>query len=251
MSTDAPAPAYRFYVADLGSGEINLGSDQAHHALHVLRLGRGDLVAVFDGAGGSATARIESVGRGDVVLVVEQTPTLSVRPGAVIELVFAIPKGKRVDWLVEKATELGVAVLQPITFERSVAGGKALSAAKRERWIAHCVSAARQCELDFLPELRDIQSLPDYLGACSADLRLVGEVGDGAEGLFEALSAWRPGGTISLLIGPEGDLTDGERASSVQGGFRPIHFGHTILRVETAAIALAAGVIAVCDHLDG
>ena len=172
------------------------------------------------------------------------------RAGPLIELAFAIPRGKRVDWLVEKATELGVATLQPVSFTRSVVRGEGGADGKQDRWLGHCISAARQCELDFLPEIRPMLALPDYLAVCSTDLKLIGEVGEDAETLFDAVSSWRPGGTLSLLVGPEGDVTEEERSGCRERGFRPIHFGHTILRVETAAIALAAGIVAICDHLE-
>ena len=245
-TTPSPSPR-RFYVESIHTGQVSLSGDQAHHALHVLRLGVGDSVVVFDGGGRSAPARIFSAGRSDVVLTVDEQLVLADRPDPLIELAFAIPRGKRIDWLVEKATELGVSVLQPIGCTRSVVRDEA--GAKQDRWRGHCIAAARQCELDFLPELRPIRSLADYLGDCSTDLKLMGEVGPDADTLFGALSTWQPGRTISLLIGPEGDLTEDERAAATRNGFSPIHFGHTILRVETAAIALSAGVVAACDYL--
>jgi 16S rRNA (uracil1498-N3)-methyltransferase len=249
MSTGSYASPRRFHIEGIRIGTIALSGDQAHHALHVLRLGIGDTVTVFDGAGQSARAKIASVGRNEVELAVDQEPVLAERAGPLIELAFAIPRGKRVDWLVEKATELGVGVLQPIGFTRSVVRGDGRAGGKQDRWLGHCISAARQCELDFLPELRPIQPLEEYLGGCSTDIKLMGEVSPDASTLFDAVSSWRPGGSIGLLIGPEGDLTGEERSQCHQNGFRPIHFGHTILRVETAAIALAAGVVAACDHL--
>jgi len=241
----------RCYVNDLTSGSRTLSADQAHHAIHVLRLGVGDEVTAFDGRGAVATGRISAVSRRDVAIAIEQVLPTSKRSEPLVELAFAIPRGKRVDWLLEKATELGAAVLQPVTFERSIAQDGLGSAAKRQRWLGHCVAAARQCGLDFLPELRPSVSLASYVSTCSAPWRLVGEVDVSGGSLLEALAGWEAGQAVAVLVGPEGDLTDGERQTAAAAGFRAVHLGHTTMRVETAALALTAGVVAICGQATG
>ena len=248
MSAQKPTFARRFYEPDLREGRIDLLSDQAHHALNVLRLTEGAPVTLFDGAGGVAEGLIVQAGRKGVAVVVDEVPPIRIRPAPIIELAFAIPKGRRIDWLLEKATELGAAVLQPVVFERSAPGGEALSAGKRQRWSAHCIGAARQCELDFLPTIHPPTPLAAYLAACDCECRLVGDVDQTVGSLSGALQQWRSDQRIAILVGPEGDLTDSERAAAREGGFRAVHLGHTVLRVETAAVALMAGVVAVCDR---
>ncbi|MHC4563242.1 MAG: RsmE family RNA methyltransferase [Planctomycetota bacterium] len=236
-------------MPDLTVGDCVIADDQAHHGLHVMRLREGATVTLFDGRGVEAVGRVCATERNELTVGVEEIPPARGRPDPVIELAFAIPKGKRVDWLLEKATELGTASLQPVAFERSVAGGEDLSANKWQRWLSHCISAARQCGLRFLPELRGPIALLDYLDGCSADFRLAGEVAQEAGSVYNALADWQAGQTIAILIGPEGDLTDAERSAAHERGFRPAHLGHTTLRVETAAMALSAAVVAICDHL--
>ena len=170
------------------------------------------------------------------------------RVGPAVHLAFAVPKGKRLDWLLEKATELGAASLRPVQFARSVAGGEVLSGAKRHRWALHCHSAAKQCGLNFLPELHDMTALTDYLAAAAPGgvIRLLGDLADDAVPLASAIGPARAGATIDLLIGPEGGLSDDERTAAIAAGFLPARLGTTTLRIETAAVALLAGVAAVC-----
>jgi 16S rRNA (uracil1498-N3)-methyltransferase len=251
VTTEHPPSSHiRFYVPSLSPGDCVIADDQAHHGLHVMRLKEGATVTLFDGRGIEAVGQVCATGRNELTVRVEDVPPPQGRPDPVIELVFAVPKGKRIDWLLEKGTELGAASLQPVVFERSVAGGEDLSAKKRQRWLSHCISAARQCGLRFLPELREPIALPDYLDDCSADCRLVGEVAQEAGSVYTALADWQAGQTIAILIGPEGDLTDAERSGAHERGFRPAHLGHTTLRVETAAMALSAAVVAICGHLE-
>ena len=102
---------------------VNLPRGEVHHALHVLRLGVGADVELFDGRGAAANARVTAVGRAGVEMLVTATLPVAGPPRRRVHLAFAVPKGKRLDWLLEKATELGAASLEPVVFERSVAGG--------------------------------------------------------------------------------------------------------------------------------
>ena len=250
---DAEHKLPRFYAPSLAVGPLTLEEGEAHHALRVLRLETGDPVELFDGQGGAAMARITNIRRDRVVAAIEDLlpPRLRPRPG--VHLAFAIPKGKRLDWLLEKATELGAASLTPVVFQRSVAGGETLSQAKRQRWMSHCISSAKQCRLDFLPTINDPRPLAELLGGTGVGplertaLRLVGALCEGALRLGEALKRRQPGGPIVILVGPEGDLTAQEYAVAFAAGFVPVLLGHTVLRVETAAVALLGAVMAMVD----
>lgn len=250
MNTHETSGHKRFYVDALTVPNVTITGDQAHHGLNVLRLTPGAPVTVFDGQGRKADGTVSATVRGQMTVSLEAIGDARPRPQPEIELAFAVPKGKRVDWLLEKASELGVATLQPVVFERSVAGGPDLGQAKRQRWMGHCISAARQCGLDFLPVLKEPLTLSAYLLACRADVRLVGEVDLTGRSMLEVLADWQPGWPVALLIGPEGDLTAQERTASHAAGFRAAHLGQTVLRVETAAVALTAAIVASCDHLN-
>ena len=234
----------RFHVEDLRRDRIALPAGEAHHALHVLRLAEGAEVELFDGRGGRAAARVVGAGRDEVaVRIVRRLPPAE-RPRPVIHLAFAVPKGKRLDWLIEKATELAVASLRPVLFERSVSGG-ALPAVRRDRWLAHCISAAKQSGLDFLPEIVAPEPLSEALCGGGEGVRLLGCAGEGSVPVVDALPARGGARVVWLLVGPEGGLTEGETAAVAEAGFRRVRLGPATLRVETAAVALVAATHAL------
>ena len=240
----------RFFAEDLSPETVRLSADEAHHALRVLRLGEGAAVELFDGRGGLAAGRIAGVKRNAVDVLVEQRRSLGPRPAPPVHVAFAVPKGKRLDWLLEKATELGAASLRPVVFEHSVAGQIAgrLPPPKRERWLSHCVAAAKQSGLNWLPQLADPLPLGEFLEqelfAAEGYVGLVG-VAEGARSVREVLARAPHGREVCLLVGPEGGLTHEELRAAAEAGFVPARLGRTVLRVETAAIALLAATVAL------
>jgi len=253
----------RFHAEDLSPDRLLLSAEEAHHARNVLRLRAGEAVELFDGRGSVAAGRIDEVARAKVVVAVEGRWRIDDRAAPLIHLAFATPKGKRLDWLLEKATELGAASLRPVVFERSAArllagGGQAsaalggrLSAATRQRWLAHCVAAAKQSGLNWLPEIRQPLGLEEFLtGALTGPegyVGLVGVVDGGTRAVREVLADAPPGRDLCLLVGPEGGMTKAEMTAAFEAGFVPARLGRTTLRVETAAIALLAAAVAICE----
>jgi 16S rRNA (uracil1498-N3)-methyltransferase len=238
---------YRFHCENLsvGAGAVELSMSESHHAMHVLRLTVGAEVELFDGLGRKVAGRIAQARHGIVRVELIGAAVVQPRPRPEIHLAFATPKGKRLDWLLEKATELGAASLTAVRFERSVAGAESLSENARERWMGHCIAAAKQCGLDFLPEIHEPVAVEEFVSnPATGMLRLVGDLGEDALSLPRALSGWQPGQPVAVLVGPEGGLTQAERDAIIAGGFAPVRLGGTTLRIETAAVALLAGVLA-------
>jgi 16S rRNA (uracil1498-N3)-methyltransferase len=221
-----------------------LVGQESHHAAHVLRLAAGSRVELFDGRGGRAEGHVERVKRGEVAVAIDHRDAPSRRPHPAVHLAFSTPKGNRLDWLLEKATELGAASLGAVIFQRTVAGGREPSEAKARRWLGQCIAAAKQSGLDFLPELRPPLRLADLLAAPPGPLRLAGDSAGDARPLPEALSALGDQQDVLLLVGPEGGLTEDERAAVRAAGFTFVRLGRTVLRIETAAIALLAATVA-------
>jgi 16S rRNA (uracil1498-N3)-methyltransferase len=260
----------RFHVPGLVAPTVELPQGEAHHALNVLRLRVGAEVELFDGLGRSAAGKLAVATRGRVVVGIERVEGPAPRPTPIVHLAFAVPKGKRLDWLLEKATELGAASLQPVVFHRGVAGGGELTDAKRERWLSHCVAAAKQCGLDFLPEIRPLvgcavlsaaHRLPSGASGVQQSrrgdlhtlpLRLVGDSRPDAATFVDALRAeagpGAPVGEVLILVGPEGGLTDDERRAAIEAGFIRVRLGATTLRTETAAVALLAATIGLLEQ---
>jgi 16S rRNA (uracil1498-N3)-methyltransferase len=238
MSRKAQAAAIRrFHCEALARGRNVLRGSEAHHALNVIRLGVGDQAELFDGRGRRAIGRVVETSRREVVLAVEAEPDLTPEQRPIVHLGFATPKGKRLDWLLEKAVELGVAALTPVRFQRGVAGGD--GASKRERREATCISACKQCGADRVPKLEAESDLSDFLPRAEG-VRLLGDAGDQARPLGRCLTA--DAEKVTVLVGPEGGLTEAERDEALAAGFVPARVGHHVLRIETAAAALLAGV---------
>lgn len=218
---------------------IPIPPEETHHLARVLRVGPGGRVRVFDGAGREADGEVESSGRLGLSVRLRQS-FVHPRPPAHVVLYQAILKSDRMDEVVQKAVELGVAELVPLAADHcvvKVASGKA--EARLERWRKIALGAARQSGNPFNMELHE--ALPVGT-ACAAAARLdvayFGSLEPGARPLWDALGdiRQRRGVRIGLWIGPEGDWSTGEYDALRRGGVKPITLGPLVLRAETAAI---------------
>lgn len=225
----------RFYLPQsFESDAIRLTGAEAHHLSRVLRFQAGDEITLFDGQGHEARARIEAIAANTVELAVLER-TIDMQPAeSSLTVAAAVPKGERFDWLVEKATELGVARLVPLITARSVVHP---GDSKLERLRRTIVEASKQCGRSRLMEL----TAPVEWSKLVADEFNSGKnvwVADpSGEPLLPAL-AETPRPTL-VAIGPEGGFTAGELELAARQGARPVGLGSHILRVETAAITLA------------
>lgn len=240
------ARIHRFHVPELGPGRIDLDAGEAHHALHVLRVRPGQSVELFDGRGHSAPATVARTRRREVTVDAAQPDMTQPPARPAVRLAFAVPKGKRLDWLLEKAGELAVATLQPVRFERSVAGGD-LSATKRDKWLAHCISACKQSGCNWLPQLADPVDLAGLLADPGDGAMLVGDLGGNAQSLAEVWSQAGKPEECTVVVGPEGGLAEPERDALAESGFASVRLGATVLRTETACVAMVAALRALAD----
>lgn len=218
------------------NGTFELPPDAAHHAARVLRLREGDRVEIFDGLGNECQGVIAELG-GRRVTVGEIHTTDSDRESPLkVLLAQALSSSEKMDWVIQKATELGVAEIQPLDTGRSVAR---LSAERAEKRLAHwqqvAISACEQCGRNVLPVIRaplDIMAwLRQMQGVPDAKYILL------PQGATSLRSQPRPHGRVALLIGAEGGFTQAENDSALHCGFTPIRIGARVLRTETAALA--------------
>jgi 16S rRNA (uracil1498-N3)-methyltransferase len=236
---------HRFYIApdSWNPDALILRDAEAHHARDVLRLVPGDKVALFNGGGREITAEITDVKKNEIrlrKLHETNTPPLRCR----ITLGQAIPKGKNMDLIVQKAVEIGAAEIAPLISERTIVDLDPETAAQKQaKWQQVAIEAAKQCGQDWLPQVRPPRKLKEFFSDSSSthDLRLIGSLQADARHLKEILADYqtehgdRPKNVL-MLIGPEGDFTPAELALAKSHGCQPITLGPIILRVETAAI---------------
>lgn len=228
-----PKSLPRLYVsAPLGEGgTVDLDSAQANYLGNVMRLGVGSQVLLFDGAHGEWVARIADSGKKRMTLIAEHPgrPQESVPD---LRLAFAPVKRSQTDWLVEKATELGIAAMQPVVTQRTIA-----ERVKLERLKSIAIEAAEQCNRTSIPAISEPVSLPVFLKSREPSRQLYFADEDGGTSAADAFSA----GPATILTGPEGGFTDEERqAIHTAPNTVPISLGPRVLRAETAALAAIA-----------
>lgn len=226
--------ADRFYLPDLPrSGTATLPGDEAHHLSRVRRLAEGARVELFDGLGGSCRGQVIQVGKHEVELRLDDFATEPPTTPA-LTLATAVPKGERFDWLVEKATELGVARLVPLVTERSVVDPRT---AKLDRLRRLIVEACKQCGRSRLMALDEPTPLGHYLAAERAERRWLAHPGEGAFRSGELTPC-------AVAVGPEGGFTPREVDEARAAGWRTAGLGTTLLRIETAGIVAATLLLA-------
>ena len=235
---------HRFYIPpqDWNDEKLLLTGAESHHCRNVLRLQSGDEIVVFDGHGHEVTAQITAVAKAGISLR-EMHKISSVLPPCRITLAQAIPKGKNMDLIVQKAVELGTAEIIPILTERTVVHLDDKNAATRQaKWQAIAIEAAKQCGQNWLPRVRPPNTLVNFFSQNRQfDLKLVGSLRSGAMHLKKILSELSDDGSqrpknVLILIGPEGDFSAAELDLAQLNGCRPLTLGPIVLRVETAAI---------------
>ena len=232
----------RVYVAEpiAGRRTCELGGTAANHVLRVLRLRAGESLTLFDGTGGEYAATLDKSSRDRVVVTVGEHSAVERESPVNVTLIQGISRSERMDLVVQKATELGVTRIVPVTTERTVVRiGAPQSDRKSEHWRAIAIAACEQCGRNRLPELRTPISLHGWLEGWqpAATALLLSMHADTRLGA--ALAAARK---IDLLIGPEGGLTADEESAALAAGFRGVNLGPRVLRTETAAIAALAAI---------
>ncbi len=235
----------RFYCPlPLAAGaQVTLPPQAARH-VQVLRLQPGGVITLFNGEGGEWTASVTRMGRSDVDVEIGTHTAVEREAARAVHLVVGMPANERMDWLVEKATELGAASIQPVTTARSVvklAGERA--ATRQQHWQAIAVAACEQCGRNRVPSVHAPLSLAYWLRQPPADAlapdaaRLLLSLRSGSRPLREAAAQ---GGAVWVLHGPEGGLTVQEEDAALATGFAPASLGARVLRAETASVAAPA-----------
>lgn len=227
----------RFFVdTPISGSHAEISGAEANHIANVIRLGPGDIVILFDGSGCEFDAEIVRASRNQVSLQITGTRDVSREPAIELSLAVALPKGDRQKWLVEKLVELGVSQLVPIQCERSVAVASQKSV---DRMTRYAIESSKQCgrtRLMQIPQAIDFQQLLEL----DEPVRLIALPGESVTGISEIEQLVQSAKQATIAVGPEGGFTDHESASALEAGWQKFTVAKTVLRVETAAVAVAS-----------
>ncbi len=228
-----------------GGATLELPDAAGAHLVRVLRLATGAALAVFDGQGNEFAAEITRVRGTRVEVALGERAAGAAESPLALTLLQSISRAERMDWTIQKATELGVVRIVPLKTEHTIVRLDAQGAAKkRQHWLSIAASACEQCGRATVPAIDAPQTLPEYLAAlrvedpAGAGIRLALDP-DATAGLG---SLAPPTGATSLLVGPEGGLSAAELKLSVGNGFTALRLGPRVLRTETAAMAALAAL---------
>jgi len=227
--------------------QVRLEAAAAAHVTRVLRLGVGDAVTLFNGDGADYPARISALGRGTVGVEVAGRTAARAESPLAVTLVQGIARTERMDLVLQKATELGVAAILPVVTARSVVRLDAAGGARKlGHWRGIAIAACEQCGRARVPVVAEPITLAAHLAAPTRAARRLLLAPESETSLAaEAAGA----GSIELLVGPEGGLDDGEQQAALAAGYRACRLGPRILRSETAAIAALAVLQATAGDL--
>jgi 16S rRNA (uracil1498-N3)-methyltransferase len=217
---------------------LTLDEEESRHLITVLRAELSAPVLAFDGEGREADAEVAALGEVATLRILAEHPVRARLPPHVV-LVQAFPKGSRMDEIIERATELGAAEIRPTITEHAIgrrAGDR--SSQQIARWRRIAISAAKQCGTPWIPTIHPPSGLDQAITAVrgETDLFLVGSLEAGARPARDVLRSAKTPAHVTLLIGPEGDLSPDEYRMAGEAGAIGVSFGPLVLRVETAAI---------------
>ena len=237
---------YRFYISEeqIAENEITIMGEDVNHIRNVLRLEKGDWVTACDGKDRDYVSRIHSVDKEKVVLRVEKVQETGTELKTKITLFQGIPKKEKMEFIIQKAVELGVYEIVPVMMKRCVVkltDEKKLHR-KQERWQAIAEAAAKQCDRGIIPVVHDPVSMEEAIDmARTLEYNMIPyELQDGIDRSREIVANACTQETVGIFIGPEGGFEPGEVEQAVACGMEPITLGKRILRTETAGMALLA-----------
>ena len=237
-----------FYSGTLTIGAIIRLPDHITHHLHVIRLASGTLINLFNGEGGSFTATLTSIEKKSATAEVKTFTPDDVELPYAITLAQALPEASKMDWIIEKAVELGVAGIQPLASQRCVTRLSAERAEKRLlHWNGIITSASEQCGRNRLAHLGQPTTFTAWASQQDIHRRIIL-----CPTATDSLASWarhHPAQAITLTIGPEGGFTDEEHQFAISQGIIPLAMGPRVLRTETAGLAAIATLNAVWDNI--
>lgn len=234
----------RFFIKNSLSEEIIINDQDAHHISKVLRLQAGDTIAVIDPDGRAGIAQIKQCSTDHVNLVLQGVLEETKEAPIQVCLAQGLPKSDKMDYIIQKAVELGIATVYPVQMDRSVVQYDASKKkARRERWQKISEEAAKQCGRSLVPSVEPIQNLDELFSHIPDDVTIIMLYEGQAEKGFRQILEEKPAAAYLLLVGPEGGFSNKEVAAAQKHGASVVTMGPRILRTETASLAAIAMIM--------
>jgi 16S rRNA (uracil1498-N3)-methyltransferase len=234
----------RFYVRpeDVKGSEILVSREEAHHILNVMRLSEGDEIVAFDGTGSEYIGRIMKAAKSGLKIRVDMVNKPNIKNRIPVTLCQSLPKRAKMDFIVEKATELGVGTIIPMVTERTISRPGDKGDRKRAHWQNIAVNAAKQCGRLDVPEVKEVICFNDAIKRLGEFDKVLmaclpsGQAGhyEGTEHIKNSVLNFR--GRVLVMVGPEGDFTPKEIEAARAAGAKLVSLGRLVLRVDTAAL---------------
>lgn len=237
---------HRFFVPQLYNEEMYIEGVDARHISKVLRMQPGTQLQIVSDDGVSAMAEITAIDSERVTVRCLEKLAESHEPRVKLVLAQGLAKGEKMDFIIQKAVEMGAYSVIPVAMEHSVVRLDGAKAAKKvERWQKIAESAAKQSKRDIIPEVQPVQSMAEMLAKCNCQTKIIAYECEDRLSLKAALKAAEEAGGISellLIIGPEGGISEGELEQARQAGAVPVSLGRRILRAETAGLVAISAI---------
>ena len=237
---------HRFFVPQLYNEEMYIEGVDARHISKVLRMQPGAQLQIVSDDGVSAMAEITAINSERVTVRCLEKLAESHEPRVKLVLAQGLAKGEKMDFIIQKAVEMGAYSVSPVAMGHSGVRLDGAKAAKKvERWQKIAESAAKQSKRDIIPEVQAVQSMTEMLAKCACQTKIIAYECEDRLSLKAALKAAEEAGGISellLIIGPEGGISEGELEQARQAGAVPVSLGRRILRAETAGLVAISAI---------
>ena len=241
---------HRFFIPKPFKQEMQITGRDAHHIIDVLRMAPGDRLQVVADDGISFVGEIAAVGTNTVTVLAREVLRETHEPDVRISLLQGLAKGEKMEFIIQKAVEIGVAEIFPVAMAHSVVVLESSKAEKKvERWQKIAEAAAKQSKRDVIPDVHEVVKLPQVLQEEKWDLLLVAYESENQVSLKGALQAHKEAKTIGVVIGPEGGLSMEEVEIAQKQGGIAVSLGRRILRTETAGLVAATAILYETDNL--
>lgn len=240
----------RFFIPKPFKEEMQITGQDAHHIIDVLRMVPGDQLQVVADDGVSFAGEITAINTNAVTVVAREILRETHEPDVCISLLQGLAKGEKMELIIQKAVEIGVADIFPVAMDHSVMVLDSSKAEKKtERWQKIAEAAAKQSKRDVIPAVHEVMKLTQVLKTKKWDLLLVAYESENQVSMKETLQAHKDAKSIGIIIGPEGGLSNEEVKAAQAAGGIAVSLGRRILRTETAGLVAATVILYETDNL--